>query len=92
MKQFRDQHEGSDAQLSEMALNMKNNEQLMEQMKNHHQNELKKGEQVRKDLISQNSILHGQVEKVIFFSCDNVQISWITIYSILDSQLEKVIN
>ena len=36
----------------------------MEQMKQHQQQELKKGTQVRKDLMAQNSILHGQVEKV----------------------------
>ena len=55
-----------DDKLNSMSAAKNNSENLMEQMKQHQQQEFKKGEQVRKDLIAQNSILHGQVEKVIF--------------------------
>ena len=53
-----------DDELSSMRAGKNNNDKLMEQMRQHSQQEVKKGEQVRKDLIAQNSILHGQVEKV----------------------------
>lgn len=53
-----------DDKLNSMSAAKNNSENLMEQMKQHQQQEFKKGEQVRKDLIGQNSILHGQVEKV----------------------------
>ena len=56
-----------DDRLGSMTAAKNNSEKLMEQMRQHQQQELKKGEQVRKDLIAQNSILHGQVEKVTCF-------------------------
>ncbi|XP_057291201.1 nucleoprotein TPR-like isoform X3 [Hydractinia symbiolongicarpus] len=55
---------GMEEQFTEMKRTLKNNEELMTQMKGHHNKELRKGESTRKDLIDQNAILHGQVEKL----------------------------
>ncbi|XP_065676121.1 nucleoprotein TPR-like isoform X1 [Hydra vulgaris] len=57
-------HEDLKLQISEINKNLENNNNLMEQMKHHHQIELRKGEIARKDLIDENSILHSQVEKL----------------------------
>ena len=53
-----------DEELSSLRQAKTNSETMLQQLQQHKQQELKKGEQVRKDLIAQNSILHGQVEKV----------------------------
>lgn len=55
---------GMEEQFTEMKRTLNNNEELMTQMKDHHNKELRQGESTRKDLIDQNAILHGQVEKV----------------------------
>ena len=49
-----------------MKQTMASNQQLIKQTAEHNKKELKKGELARKDLIDQNAILHGQVEKVLF--------------------------
>ena len=55
---------GLEERVSEMKQTLESNDKLMQQMKDHHRQELRKGEVARKDLIDQNAILHGQVEKV----------------------------
>jgi len=65
LKKVQERFTGIDDELTSMRAGKDNSEKLMGQMRQHNQQEVKKGEQVRKDLIAQNSILHAQVEKVI---------------------------
>jgi len=51
-------------QTAEMRMTLSSNEELIKQMREHHHHELRQGEIARKDLIDQNAILHGQVEKL----------------------------
>ena len=48
-----------------MKQTLASNQQLIKQTAEHNKQELRKGEMARKDLIDQNAILHGQVEKVL---------------------------
>ena len=70
-------HDDLKVKISEVNRTLDNNNKLMDQMKHHHQIELRKGETARKDLIDENAILHSQVEKVllcsfVFFSMKNL--------------------
>lgn len=64
LKATQNRFAGMDVELSSLRQGKANSDVLLQQMQQHKQEELKKGEQVRKDLIAQNSILHGQVEKL----------------------------
>ena len=64
LKVYTQRVNGLEDRLKEITAKLTSNEQLMEQMRNHHSQEVRKGEVARKDLIDQNAILHSQVEKL----------------------------
>lgn len=64
MRVLKSRSSSLEEQTAEMRMTLSSNEELIKQMREHHHHEQRQGEIARKDLIDQNAILHGQVEKV----------------------------